>query len=116
MTTLPPYEQSWEKYKENTEEMKKMQEKMAGYTDMYLSGSRENIPGLVNEERKDWQANYFLTDQIKRKNSVITSSYKMALSCYEIKTFGPQNSLLSIFYIVALKSTVLFFFRNVLHF
>ncbi len=39
--SLTAYEQSWEKYKENTEEMKKMQEKMAGYHDMYLSGSRE---------------------------------------------------------------------------
>jgi predicted translin family RNA/ssDNA-binding protein len=38
---LTAYEQSWEKYKENTEEMKKMQEKMSGYHDMYLSGSRE---------------------------------------------------------------------------
>ena len=38
---LTAYEQSWEKYKENTEEMKKMQEKMKGYTDMYLTGSRE---------------------------------------------------------------------------
>ncbi len=39
--SLTAYEQSWEKYKENSEEMKKMQEKMAGYHDMYLSGSRE---------------------------------------------------------------------------
>jgi len=39
--SLTAYEQSWEKYKENTEEMKKMQEKMAGYTEMYLTGSRE---------------------------------------------------------------------------
>ena len=39
--SLTAYEQSWEKYKENTEEMKKMQEKMAGYPDMYLTGSRE---------------------------------------------------------------------------
>jgi len=39
--SLTAYEKSWEKYKENTEEMKKMQEKMAGYTDMYLTGSRE---------------------------------------------------------------------------
>jgi hypothetical protein len=39
--SLTAYEQSWEKYKENTDEMKKMQEKMAGYTDMYLTGSRE---------------------------------------------------------------------------
>ncbi len=38
---LTAYEKSWDKYKENTEEMKKMQEKMAGYTDMYLSGARE---------------------------------------------------------------------------
>ena len=38
---LTAYERSWEKYKEDTEEMKKMQEKMAGYHDMYLSGSRE---------------------------------------------------------------------------
>lgn len=38
---LTAYEQSWEKYKENTEEMKKMQEKMSGYHEMYLSGSRE---------------------------------------------------------------------------
>jgi hypothetical protein len=39
--SLTAYEQSWDKYKENTEEMKKMQEKMAGYHDMYLTGSRE---------------------------------------------------------------------------
>jgi heme-degrading monooxygenase HmoA len=39
--SLTAYEQSWEKYKENTEEMKKMQEKMTGYTEMYLTGSRE---------------------------------------------------------------------------
>jgi heme-degrading monooxygenase HmoA len=39
--SLTAYEQSWEKYKENAEEMKKMQEKMAGYQDMYLTGSRE---------------------------------------------------------------------------
>jgi hypothetical protein len=38
---LTAYEQSWEKYKEQTEEMKKMQEKMAGYHEMYLTGSRE---------------------------------------------------------------------------
>jgi len=38
---LTAYEQSWEKYKENAEEMKKMKEKMAGYHDMYLTGSRE---------------------------------------------------------------------------
>jgi predicted translin family RNA/ssDNA-binding protein len=38
---LAAYEKSWDKYKENTEEMKKMQEKMKGYTEMYQSGSRE---------------------------------------------------------------------------
>lgn len=39
--SLSAYEKSWEKYMENSEEMKKMQEKMQGYTDMYLTGSRE---------------------------------------------------------------------------
>jgi heme-degrading monooxygenase HmoA len=39
--SLTAHEQSWDKYKENSEEMKKMQEKMAGYTEMYLTGSRE---------------------------------------------------------------------------
>ena len=38
---LSAYEKSWEKYKQNTEEMKKMNEAMAGYQDMYLTGSRE---------------------------------------------------------------------------
>lgn len=38
---LTAYEQSWEKYKENSEETKKMEEAMAGYQDMYLTGSRE---------------------------------------------------------------------------
>jgi heme-degrading monooxygenase HmoA len=38
---LTAYEKSWEKYKEDTEENRKMSEKMAGYTDMYLTGSRE---------------------------------------------------------------------------
>jgi hypothetical protein len=38
---LTAYEQSWEKYKQDTEAMKKMQESMAGYQEMYLSGSRE---------------------------------------------------------------------------
>jgi len=38
---LTAYEQSWKKYMENTEEMKKMQEAMKGYHDMYLTGSRE---------------------------------------------------------------------------
>src|SRR5689334_16177427 len=39
--SLTAYEESWKKYMENTEEMKKMTEKMKGYTDMYLMGSRE---------------------------------------------------------------------------
>ena len=38
---LTAYEKNWEKYNENTEEMKKMEEAMAGYQDMYLTGSRE---------------------------------------------------------------------------
>jgi len=38
---LTAYEQSWKKYMENSEEMKKMQEAMKGYHDMYLTGSRE---------------------------------------------------------------------------
>ena len=39
--SLTAYEDSWKKYEENTEEMKKMKEKMAGYHEMYLTGSRE---------------------------------------------------------------------------
>jgi quinol monooxygenase YgiN len=38
---LAAYEQSWNKYMENTEEMKKMQEAMKDYTNMYQTGSRE---------------------------------------------------------------------------
>ena len=38
---LSAYEKSWEKYKEDTEEMKRMTEAMAGYHEMYISGSRE---------------------------------------------------------------------------
>jgi len=38
---LAAYEQSWEKMSANTEENKKMTEKMKGYQDMYISGSRE---------------------------------------------------------------------------
>jgi heme-degrading monooxygenase HmoA len=38
---LTAYEKSWDKYKEDTEAMKKMEEAMAGYQDMYLTGSRE---------------------------------------------------------------------------
>jgi predicted translin family RNA/ssDNA-binding protein len=39
--TLTAYEKSWEEYNKNEEAMKKMKEKMAGYHDMYLTGSRE---------------------------------------------------------------------------
>ena len=39
--SLTAYEQSFQKYMEKSEEMKKMEEAMAGYQDMYLSGSRE---------------------------------------------------------------------------
>ncbi len=38
---LTAYEETFKKHMENTEEMKKMQEKMKGYTEMYLTGSRE---------------------------------------------------------------------------
>lgn len=38
---LTAYEQSWKKYEEDTEAMKKMNEKLKGYHDMYLTGSRE---------------------------------------------------------------------------
>ena len=38
---LTAYEQSWEKYKLDTAAMKKMTEAMAGYQEMYLTGSRE---------------------------------------------------------------------------
>jgi hypothetical protein len=38
---LTAYEQNWEKYKADTAAMKKMEEAMAGYQDMYLTGSRE---------------------------------------------------------------------------
>lgn len=38
---LIAFEQSFEKYMEDTEETRKMKEKMKGYTDMYLTGSRE---------------------------------------------------------------------------
>jgi len=38
---LSAYEKSWDKYKEDTEAMKKMNETMKGYQDMYQTGSRE---------------------------------------------------------------------------
>ena len=39
--SLTAYEKSWEKYQEKSEEMKKMEQAMAGYQEMYLTGSRE---------------------------------------------------------------------------
>ena len=39
--SLTAFDKSWEKMKEETEENKRMAEAMAGYTDMYLTGSRE---------------------------------------------------------------------------
>lgn len=38
---LGAFEQSFEKYMQNSEEVKRMQEKMQGYQDMFLTGSRE---------------------------------------------------------------------------
>jgi predicted translin family RNA/ssDNA-binding protein len=38
---LTAFEKSWEEYDKNEEAAKKMKEKMAGYHDMYLTGSRE---------------------------------------------------------------------------
>ncbi|HJS56112.1 MAG TPA: NIPSNAP family protein [Chitinophagaceae bacterium] len=38
---LTAYEESWEKFKQDSEAMKKMNETMKGYQDMYLTGSRE---------------------------------------------------------------------------
>lgn len=39
--SLRAYEESWEKYSQDSEEMKKMQEAMKDYTEMYQTGSRE---------------------------------------------------------------------------
>ncbi len=39
--SLAAYEHSWEKYKENNPEMKKIEKTMEGYQEMYLTGSRE---------------------------------------------------------------------------
>jgi hypothetical protein len=38
---LTAYEKSWEDMTKDEEKMKMMREKMANYTDMYLTGSRE---------------------------------------------------------------------------
>jgi predicted translin family RNA/ssDNA-binding protein len=39
--SLTAYEQNFQKYMKDSDEMKKMKEKMQGYHDMYLTGSRE---------------------------------------------------------------------------
>jgi len=39
--SLSTYEQNMEKYMQKSEEMKRQLEKMQGYHDMYLTGSRE---------------------------------------------------------------------------
>lgn len=39
--SLTAYENSWKKYEEDTEANRQMREKMKGYTEMYLTGSRE---------------------------------------------------------------------------
>lgn len=39
--SLTAYEESFKKYMQDSEEMKQMKEKMKGYHDMYLTGSRE---------------------------------------------------------------------------
>jgi|SRR6478609_1674213 len=39
--SLADYEKNWENYMKDPETMKKMEKAMAGYTDMYLTGSRE---------------------------------------------------------------------------
>lgn len=39
--SLTAYEASWNRMMENTEEMKKMEEIMKGFHDMYVSGGRE---------------------------------------------------------------------------
>lgn len=39
--SLADYEQSFEKYMQKSEEMKRMAEKMEGYHDLYLTGTRE---------------------------------------------------------------------------
>jgi hypothetical protein len=39
--SLTAYEENFQKYMQDSEEMKKMKEKMKGYHEMYHSGSRE---------------------------------------------------------------------------
>lgn len=39
--SLAAFEENFKQYEQNTEAVKKMKEAMKGYTDMYLTGSRE---------------------------------------------------------------------------
>jgi predicted translin family RNA/ssDNA-binding protein len=39
--SLTDYESSWKQYQENSEALEKMKQAMSGYTDLYLTGSRE---------------------------------------------------------------------------
>jgi heme-degrading monooxygenase HmoA len=39
--SLTAFEESWQRYMEDTEENRKMNEAMKGYTEMYLTGARE---------------------------------------------------------------------------
>ena len=39
--SLTAYEKDWEEYAKDTEAMKRMEEAMKGYTEMYLTGGRE---------------------------------------------------------------------------
>ena len=39
--SLSAYEQNFQKYMKDTDEMKQMKEKMKGYHELYLTGSRE---------------------------------------------------------------------------
>ena len=43
--SLTAYEQNFQKYMQESEEMKAMKEKMKGYHEMYLTGSREIYQG-----------------------------------------------------------------------
>ena len=39
--SLTAYDKSWEEMQKDKDKMKKMEETMTGYTDMYMTGSRE---------------------------------------------------------------------------
>ena len=66
--SLTGYEQSFQKYMQDSEEMKKMKEKMQGYHEMYLTGSREIYQvwwrKIRNKKRQIWNKKVvFLSDQ-----------------------------------------------------